>query len=161
MNFVHINGKIRDYFTCLLTLLNGDCVLLVYNVFCKYFKVVLSYGLLREKYFSLCCYYILWPPAELGLTMVSRRVLLTLPPLGSWFLVRQVVAGLEEEENISLDIIIFLLSLFLKKFQQAWRECVTRFSTSIIFHDTNPSIALINRPKYFRIPCQIRRDIRS
>ena len=35
--------------------------------------------------------------------------------------------------------------------KQRKRECVTRFSTSIFFHDSNPSRLLMNRLKYFRI----------
>ena len=46
----------------------------------------------------------------------------------------------------------------LKKF--FWfAECVTRFSTSTFFHDSNPSGPLINRLKYFRI--WFRKDIWS
>ena len=41
------------------------------------------------------------------------------------------------------------------------RECGTRFSTSSLFHDSNPSGPLINMLKYFRIEFRLRRDIRS
>ena len=40
------------------------------------------------------------------------------------------------------------------------RECVTRFLTSLFFHDSNPSGPLINRAKYFRIRFWFRQDIR-
>ena len=40
------------------------------------------------------------------------------------------------------------------------RLCVTRFSTSSFFHDSNPSGSLINRLKYFLIRFRFRRDIR-
>ena len=39
------------------------------------------------------------------------------------------------------------------------RECVTRFLTSINFHDSNPSRPLMNRLKYFQIRFQFRWDI--
>ena len=41
------------------------------------------------------------------------------------------------------------------------RECVTRFSTSIFFHDSNPLCPLLNRHKYFWIQFCFCRDIIS
>ena len=44
----------------------------------------------------------------------------------------------------ALDISIAQVSLL-------WKEFVTKFSTFIVFHDSNPSGPLINRRKYFQI----------
>ena len=41
-----------------------------------------------------------------------------------------------------------------------WRECVTRFSTFRFFHDSNSSVPVINRLKYFWILFPFRQDIR-
>ena len=40
-------------------------------------------------------------------------------------------------------------------------ECVTKFLTSIFFHDSNPPELVINRLKYFRIKFRFPQEIRS